>query len=169
MLQKIVVIGSESTGKSTLSKALAQQLKTSWVEEYAREYLEANGNNYCYDDLRLIAEGQIEREDKKEAKRHLICDTDLYVLKVWSEHRFGKTCDYILQEIARRKYDAYILCNIDLPWCADPQREHPQPEMRSYFYNIYKDIVQQSGVPFIIASGNDEERLETAIQFVQYL
>lgn len=165
MLKKIVVIGPESTGKSTLSKALAEQLNTVWVPEYARTYLEQRGQNYQYEDLTAIAQGQLLSEDKlaKQANKYLICDTDLYVLKVWSEHKYGKVDNYILEAIASRQYDAYILCDIDMPWDADPLREHPEPEMRRYFFNMYKDIVLHSGKPFVIVSGHQEKRLEEAL------
>jgi NadR type nicotinamide-nucleotide adenylyltransferase len=165
MLKKIVIIGPESTGKSTLSKALAEQLNTVWVPEYARTYLEQHGQAYHYEDLTAIAKGQLASEEEwvQQANKYLICDTDLYVLKVWSEHKYGQVDAFILEAIAQRHYDAYILCDIDMPWSADPLREHPDPEMRQYFYNIYKDIVLHSGKPFSIVSGHEEERLAQAL------
>ncbi|MDI9319936.1 MAG: ATP-binding protein [Phycisphaerales bacterium] len=165
MLKKIVIIGPESTGKSTLSKALAEQLNTVWVPEYARTYLEQKNQAYQFEDLSSIAKGQIELEDvvARKAHQYLICDTDLYVVKVWSEHKYGKVAPFILERIAQRQYDAYILCDIDMPWDEDPLREHPEPEMRQYFYNIYKDIVLHSGKPFSIVSGSEEERLAQAL------
>lgn len=164
-IKKIVIIGPESTGKSTLSNGLAAYYKTVWVAEYAREYLEHQQNNYEYDDLLNIAKGQIKLENERAAVAHqyLFCDTDLYVLMVWCHQRFGKVHPYILEEIATRKYDAYILCDIDMPWSPDPQREHPEEDMRRYFYNIYKDIVMNAGVPYIIVSGNEEQRLQQAL------
>ena len=61
-LKKIVVIGPESTGKSTLCQQLSTHFKTDWVKEYAREYLLTNGNKYTYENLLDIAKGQIEKE-----------------------------------------------------------------------------------------------------------
>src|SRR5687767_12811352 len=63
-LKKIVIIGPESTGKSTLSKQLARYYNTLWCPEFAREYLLKNGMDYTYDDLLLIARGQIALEDE---------------------------------------------------------------------------------------------------------
>jgi NadR type nicotinamide-nucleotide adenylyltransferase len=164
-IKKIVVIGPESTGKSTLSKALAKELGTIWVPEYARNYLEQKGQVYTYEDLLVIAKGQILSEEELllKANKYIICDTDLYVIKVWSEHKYGKVEPFVLETIAQRRYDAYILCDIDMPWQSDILREHPEPQMRKYFYNIYKDIVQQSGKPFIIVNGNETERLTQAL------
>jgi nicotinamide riboside kinase len=62
MVKKIVIIGPESTGKSSLCKQLAGHYHTVWVEEYAREYLLKNGTDYTFDNLLDIAKGQVKRE-----------------------------------------------------------------------------------------------------------
>jgi NadR type nicotinamide-nucleotide adenylyltransferase len=166
-IKKIVVIGPESTGKSTLSQSLATALNTVFVPEYARTYLEQQQNNYNYTDLLPIAKGQISLEDDliNQANRILICDTDLYVIKVWSEHKYQKVDPYILNTIAERKYDGYILCDIDMAWEYDPQREHPDASMRTYFYHQYLDIVQATGAPFIIVSEDPAARLHQALNW----
>ena len=63
-LKKIVVIGPESTGKSSLCEGLAAHYQTSWVREYAREYLLAHGMNYSFEELTTIAKGQLALEDE---------------------------------------------------------------------------------------------------------
>jgi NadR type nicotinamide-nucleotide adenylyltransferase len=164
-IKKIVVIGPESTGKSTLSADLAAALGTKWVPEYAREYLEHLGRPYVADDLLQIAAGQLTSEDDmmRHAGRFLVCDTDLNVIKVWSEHAYGHCSAWVLEQIADRSYDMYLLTDIDIPWQDDPLREHGQPEQRRYFYNIYKDIVMNSGIPWAAISGTREERLQKAL------
>jgi NadR type nicotinamide-nucleotide adenylyltransferase len=164
-IQKIVVIGPESTGKSTLSQALAEQLHTVFVPEYARIYLEQQNNYYEFEDLRCIAAGQLQLEESLsvQANQRLICDTDLYVIAVWSSFKYGKVDDYILQQIATRHYDAYILCDVDMPWQPDPQREHPDQHMRRFFFNWYKELVLSSGRPFLIVSGGEQERLQQVL------
>ena len=163
-IKKIVVIGPESTGKSTLSESLAAALQTIWVPEYARTYLEQLGRPYTETDLLEIAKGQIKTEETllQKANKYLICDTDLYVLKVWSEASYKRCHSWILEQIAKRKYDLYLLTYIDTPWQDDPLREHPKPAEREYFYNIYKDIVIQSGVKWADIRGNEKERLDLA-------
>lgn len=170
-IKKIVVIGPESTGKSTLSDALANALGTVWVPEYAREYLLHLNRPYTKDDLLHIAKGQLQAEDEllQQAKGLLICDTDLYVIKVWSEAKYGLCDAWILEQLALRQYDLYILTDIDFEWQDDPLREHPLPHERKYFYDIYRDIVQNSGVPFVTVSGSPELRLETALEAVAKL
>lgn len=167
-IKKIVVIGSESTGKSTLSAALADAFNTVWVEEYAREYLLQLGRDYEEHDLVVMAKGQLALEDKleKQANRYLICDTDLNVIKVWAEASYGRCDDWVLQQIKEREYDAYILTDIDMAWVDDPLREHPLPHEREYFFNLYKAIVEQSGLPFVVVSGDEQTRLEKAKEFI---
>lgn len=167
--KKVVVIGPESTGKSTLSEQLANALHTLWVPEYAREYLENLGRNYTEEDLLHIARGQMQREDAlaEKSDKLLICDTDLHVVKVWSEARYGRCHKWILEEIARRRYDLYLLTNIDIAWQDDPLREHPEEGQRKYFYNIYRDIVQQSGAPWADISGDAQRRHETGLDAIK--
>ena len=173
-IKKIVVIGPESTGKSTLCSQLAEHYKTLWCPEYAREYLEINGMDYSYNDLLTIAKGQIELEDKIQStvdrrQSTVFIDTDMYVMKVWCEFAFGKCHSWILNQIAIRKYDLYLLCNVDLPWTKDNLREYPDLETRNKLYHFYKDIMVNQSVPWIDISGTYEQRLETAINAVDDL
>lgn len=168
MPEKIVVIGPESTGKTTLSESLATHYRTTWVPEYARKYIDLLERKYTAEDLLKIAKAQLASEDIESylARSLLICDTDLYVIKVWSEHAFGSCDPWILRQIASRKYDLYLLTYIDLPWMEDPQREHPDPRMREYFYAIYRDIVINSGVPWADIRGGEEERFNRAVAVI---
>ncbi|MBV8254686.1 MAG: ATP-binding protein [Chitinophaga sp.] len=170
-MKKVVVIGPESTGKSTLSEMLARRFHTTWTPEYAREYIAQLDRPYVQEDLLSIAEGQLalEKQYAATANNLLVCDTDLYVIKVWSEHKYGDCDHQILQMIAAQECDLYLLTNIDLPWEEDPQREYPEPEMRQYFYNIYRDIAMQSGVPFVDIHGSYEQREAHAVAAVEQL
>jgi NadR type nicotinamide-nucleotide adenylyltransferase len=170
-LKKIVVIGPESTGKSTLCEALAAHYQTDWVREYAREYLEEHGMEYSYETLPVIARGQLALEETAayRAETLLFIDTDLYVIKVWSEYVFGRCEAWILDEIVRRKYDAYLLANTDLPWANDPLREYPDPGIRERLFRIYKDLLINQSVPWAEVSGVGDERLERAIDAVERL
>lgn len=168
-IKKVVVIGPESTGKSTLTSALAEKYSEPWVEEYAREYLEDLGRAYHYGDLLKIAQGQVALEEQKlkAADKLLFCDTNLYVVQVWSDHKFTKTHPWILQQIEERRYDLYFLTDIDIPWQEDPLREHPDPEMRQYFFDIYHRLLTASNTPFFIISGNPEQRLDQAVKVLK--
>lgn len=170
-IKKVVVIGPESTGKSVLSQALAEVLDTAWVKEYARTYLEHLDRPYEGDDLMVIAEGQLASEDKllPVANDVVICDTDLYVVKVWSEHSYNACPRWVLEQIAGRAYDLYLLTYIDVPWIPDPLREHGEESQRQYFYAQYKDIVMNSGVPWVEIKGTHEQRMETALAAIRGL
>ena len=155
-----------------MTQQLARYFNTAFVEEYARPYLESINRPYLNTDLLAIAKEQILREDaaaQNPGNAVLFCDTDLQVIKVWSESKYGICDEWVLQQIAIRPYDFYILTDIDMPWSDDPLREHPEPEMRQHFFNIYKDIVSNSGIPFIIVTGHEADRLKMAAGAVNEL
>jgi NadR type nicotinamide-nucleotide adenylyltransferase len=167
--KKIVVTGPESTGKSTLCEQLAAKYQTGWVPEYAREYLLDLKRPYTYDDLLIIAKGQLDQEERITASLKtplLFVDTDMYVMKVWCEFVFGKCHNFILEQIVKRKYDAYFLCNTDLPWVADELREYPDLESRERLYHIYKDLMVNQSTPWYEIRGDYDQRLQKAISFV---
>jgi NadR type nicotinamide-nucleotide adenylyltransferase len=178
-LKKIVIIGPESTGKSTLCEQLATHYKTIWVEEYAREYLLKNGTEYSFDELLDIAKGQLVNEEKgiqtlqnrnlqpaTSSDQTLFIDTDMYVMKVWCEFVFERTHNWILNRIVERKYDLYLLCNTDLPWVKDELREYPDLVSREKLYQHYKTAMIEQQTPWIDINGNYEERLQKAITAV---
>ena len=183
-IQKIVVLGPESTGKSTLCAALAAHYQTIWTPEYARAFLSKNGTKYTYDDLLTIAKGQIQKEEEALASLNkntvdqptpkisnkLILDTDMYVMKVWCEYVFNNCHHYILEQINQRSYDLYLLCDIDLPWAADEMREYPDAGPRLELFTIYKELLINQNTPWGIVSGTGAQRTTNAIQLIeQYL
>lgn len=174
-LKRIVIIGPESTGKSTLCAQLAAHYQTLWCPEYAREYLLQHGTNYSYADLLAIAKGQLQLEDSYAAqlgqlpahnRQLLFIDTDMYVMKVWCEYVFGNCHRWILDQITERKYDLYLLCKPDLPWVKDALREYPDATTRLRLYHHYKDLLVQQNTPWVEISGGYETRLQTAIAAV---
>lgn len=182
-IRKIVIIGPESTGKSTLCLELARHFDSNWCPEYAREYLLNNGIVYEYDDLLTIAKGQLALEDEVTEKLEtnslpllengghlpLFIDTDMYVLKVWSEFVFGKCHPFILDQIVKRNYDLYLLCDTDIPWIKDELREYPDGDTRKKLFRIYRDILSNQSVPWIEIRGSYENRLARAVAAVEKL
>lgn len=180
-LKKIVIIGPESTGKSSLCNQLAEHYDTIWCKEYARQYLLENGTDYTYDDLLTVAKGQLRLEEKatetvrlmgqhdNNTSSLLFIDTDMYVMKVWCEFVFDKCHQWILDQVVARKYDLYLLCNVDLPWVKDELREYPDLENRLKLYHIYKDIMINQTTPWVDISGDYEERFEIAKKAVDKL
>ena len=175
MLKKVVIIGPESTGKSSLCESLAEHFGVAWVPEYAREYLLAHGMNYTFEQLMTIARGQLALEDRITAAAAaagdelLFIDTDMYVMKVWSEFVFGRCDPRILDQIAGRHYDAYLLCRTDLPWVGDELREYPDLSSRETLFHIYRDSLVNQGTPWAEVGGQGEERLGAGIAAVKRL
>jgi len=162
-IRKVCVIGPECTGKTALSEALASHLKTAWVQEYARAYLNKLSKPYVEADLIKIAHGQLRMEDEwvYDANGILVCDTNLIVIKVWSDFKYGKCDPIILDLIAARKYDLYLLTYIDIPWISDPLREHP--DKREELYNMYLREMKDQPVPFVEIKGTEQQRLEQSM------
>ena len=172
---RIVVIGPESTGKSTLCHELADHYQSVWCPEFARAYLMEHGMQYTYDDLLTIAKGQLALEDEYAAallqqesnnthnRIPLFIDTNMYVMKVWCEFVFGKCHQWILDQIVERPYDGYLFCNIDLPWVKDELREYPDLKTREQLFNIYKDILINQPLPWFDIKGDAGQRLQAGI------
>lgn len=165
----IVITGPESTGKSLLTQRLALEFRTSWSPEFARSYLEIHGPSYQFEDLRPIAEGQISVQNlaTEKANEVVFMDTDLLTIKIWSEFVFGKLDPWILEQWSRSIVDHYLLCDIDLPWQPDPLREHPQ--QREELFGIYHSNIRESGTPYSIIRGLEEERFSNAMKVLKDL
>ncbi|WP_242926763.1 AAA family ATPase [Pontibacter vulgaris] len=166
---KIAITGPESTGKSTMAAMLAQEYNTVWVPEYARTYIGAIDRPYTLTDIEEIAKGQLQLESQvqAEATTILFADTDLLVLKIWSEHAFGHCPDWILKKLNQQHYNLYLLMGVDLPWEPDPQREHPH--LRQFFYDWYKRELQAMQVPFVEIAGQHHERFAQAQRHINNL
>ncbi len=160
---RIAITGPESTGKSDLAKALAAHYQTLWVPEYAREYLAGLNRPYGYDDILQIAKGQAKGEEEMMAKadRSLFADTEMIVLKIWCDVKYGKCHPWILDQLERQDYDLYLLTDIDLPWQPDPLREHP--DKRKELFDLYLGELEKRKLPFEIVRGFGQQRLEDAV------
>ena len=166
---RVAVTGPESTGKTTLALQLADHFKTVCREEYAREYLDKIVRPYSFEDVEIIARHQclIEEELLLKKPQILIADTDLIVIKIWMEHKYKECPAWIIDEIEKHPYDLYLLCNIDIPWEADPQREHPH--LRQYLFDLYFNELKNRKLNFEVASGNIEQRFSRALKLIENL
>lgn len=168
-MKKVVVIGPECSGKSTLAAALAEHYETRWVPEYARHYIDNLEKPYSRKDLLNIAHGQLKWEDDLIPKSDdlLICDTDLRVIKIWEEYKYGSCHDKILEWISNREYDLYLFTNIDIPWEDDPQREHAS--LRVFFHELYRKELNRQNIPVVEISGPFDERKKKSIEAIDLL
>ena len=165
-MKRVVLIGSESTGKTTLAEQLARHYGVRWVPEFVRDYADAKDLPLDASDVDAIARGQVAREDEYRLRatagneRLLIGDTDLLSTGVYAAHYYGRAPGWVIDAARRRRPDLYLLLDIDLPWTADPQRDrgHLRPEMHA----LFRAAVEASGTPFVIVSGDSTARFASA-------
>ena len=165
-IKKIAVVGPESTGKSTLSKALATHYRTVWVPEFARDYC-ANLTEPCtwQDEINMFyGQLELEKEALPRANSLLICDTTILTVKIWSDHTFGKSPQEVQDKLQHHRYDFYLLMDIDLPWQEDPLRDFPN--LREHFMQIWHKELIALNASYVVISGSDDQRLENAIRAV---
>jgi NadR type nicotinamide-nucleotide adenylyltransferase len=169
MLKRVAITGPESTGKSWLAKKLAKHFNTVWVSEYAREYLEAKGPQYDFDDIAFIAKVQKEREESlaNVATDVLFCDTEPLVTKIWSEVVFNKCNPWIENEINSNPYDLYLLCYPDIDWEPDILRENPDNRME--LFELYVKELEAHGLNYTIIMGQGDKRFDNALNAVNRL
>lgn len=168
-VRRVCVFGPESTGKTTLARALAEALGTAWVPEYARVHLEAQGGRIEEADIERIARGQVASEEAlaRQAQRVLVCDTDLLSTTLWSDALFGSCPEWIRAEAERRLCDLYLLNDVDVPFVADPVRYLPQG--RRAFFERCREALESRGLPYVVLSGSWDERRQRAIEAVRRL
>jgi NadR type nicotinamide-nucleotide adenylyltransferase len=162
-LIKIAIVGPESTGKSTISSALAKHYQTVWVPEYARYYCEGLTAACTLQDELNMFYGQLALEKSMEvvAKNNLlICDTTFMTVKIWSDHQLGETPKPVLDAIQAHSYDHYLLLKNDLPWEEDPLRDFK--DMGDYFMEVWRKELNNINASFVEVGGV-ENRLENAI------
>jgi NadR type nicotinamide-nucleotide adenylyltransferase len=163
---KIAVVGPESTGKSTMSEYLAKHYNTIWVPEYARGYCEKLTEPPTWQDEINMFYGQVALEDEllPKANKLLICDTTFLTVKIWSEHTFGKAPQQVLDELPKRRYDLYLLLNIDMPWQEDPLRDFPH--MREHFMEVWYKELNDLNANYVLIEGTGTKRYERAVEAV---
>ncbi len=166
-IHRIAILGAESTGKTTLARSLALRFHTTWVQEYAREYMSNHPGEYSADDIVAIAKHQLEEEDRliKNSDRFIFTDTEFIIAKVWCEDVFSHCPEWLGEQVKNHRYDLYLLTANDLPWVPDPVRVNPQ--RRDYFFNLYKRVLDENHLPYEIISGRYEARLLSGINAVK--
>lgn len=163
----VAVVGPESTGKTTLALELAAAFAVPCLPEYAREYLEerlerTGDGSYDEADLAAIAREHIRREGAfvRSAERGGVIDTDLIVILIWWNERFGESPAWLHRAIARQPKRLYLLCVPDLPWQADPLRESEHDRER--LFDVYQAALTDLRLPFAVVAGKGEARFDAA-------
>ncbi len=158
----LCVTGAECTGKSTLAAALADAFGAPLVQEVARSYLSGR-RGYDRDDVLAIARAQLKAEQSalNGGQRVVVADTDLTVIQVWWEEKFGELDPWIADALGRRSDRRYLVTRPDLPWESDPLRESPLD--RGRLHQRYLQILEASPFPYYEVTGFGSERLTRAL------
>jgi NadR type nicotinamide-nucleotide adenylyltransferase len=172
--KRVVLMGPESTGKSSLAKALAETFNTVYVEEYMRTYLEKKWreeDKLCeIEDIQPIVEGQTMCENKtiKKANELIFCDTNALQNLIYAKEYYPNYRNSFVENCANsHRYDLYLLCDIDVPWEDDMLRDKPLE--REKMFNIFANALYERNINFTIVSGTLKERLEFTIPLVRKL
>jgi NadR type nicotinamide-nucleotide adenylyltransferase len=166
---RVVMTGSESTGKSTLAEALARHYNVRLVPEFVRTFAEQKGAPINFSDHGPIARGQMALEDEHLARadRLLIQDTDLLSTVVYCRHYFGRCPTWIEEAAQSRRPDLYLICQPDIPWIADGVRD--RGHLREDLQGMFQAAVAASGAPSVNLQGAREQRFSRAIEAIDQL
>ena len=164
---KIAFTGPESTGKTSLSMLVAETFDGVYIPEFSRGFLEQTQGYYEEQDLDTIAIGQCKAlENVLITGNHLlVSDTDMTVMKIWSQYKYGRVSQVIEQLYQQESFDHLFLCDTDIPWEEDPLREHP--ESRDELFALYLEMIQTKTKNFTIVEGSLEERLNQVRQVLE--
>jgi NadR type nicotinamide-nucleotide adenylyltransferase len=158
---RLVLLGAESSGKTTLSIALAEALGTAWVPEYGRTLHEQKNGQLVYEDLLYIGRRQLELEDEAaaQARGWLVCDTNAATTALYSYYYFHR-CDPALQRLAqvcRQRYAHTFVCLPTTPFEDDGWRG---PEaLRQFQHGAILMQLELLGIPYTLLDGSVAERV----------
>lgn len=165
-VKRVTVFGPESTGKSTLCRALGAHYRTIVAPEYGRTYTEIFGTAVKADDLRKIVMGHLAAvaAAKRQANRILIEDTDPVMTGVWSDLLVGARHDWFggFRDYA----DLYLLMDVDLPWVDDGTRYFRSNEKRRHFFEACENELRSRGVRYAVVRGDGETRIRAAVEAI---
>ena len=158
---RVVLLGAESSGKSTLCAVLAEAYGSAWVPEYGRILHEQKNGNLDYEDLLYIARRHVELEDEAAAQAQgvLFCDTNAATTALYSYYYFHR-CDPALRAMAAvcgQRYAHTFVCLPTVPFEPDGWRG---PEaLRSFQHGMILMQLDYFAIPYTLVAGTVAERL----------
>ena len=162
---RVCVLGGESSGKTTLTAALAARFETAWVAEYGRELWERQDGVLAYDDLLKIGREQLRREAQAllAARRWLFCDTSPMTTYFYCVEMFGKA-EQELAQLAEHGYDLVLLCAPDFPFIQDGTRRDEDFRARQHAW--YQAELARRGIAYVNVSGTVADRVGQVAQLL---
>jgi HTH-type transcriptional repressor of NAD biosynthesis genes len=169
---RVVVLGAESTGTTTLSRALAEELGTLWVEEYGREYSGIREGGLAApwrsDEFDLVVDRQLQLEEhalRRVPKPLLVCDTDVLATALWHERYVGEPAPRIFERAIAHPPALYVLTGDEIPFVQDGMRdgEHIRHDMQQRF----REVLAAQPVPWVEVRGRVEERVAAVRSLVE--
>ena len=170
---RVVIVGAESSGTTTLSRALAAHFETVWVEEYGREYCELNWSGWDYAwrsaEFAAIAAEQTRREDAaaRRAHRVLICDTNAWATRLWHHRYLGRFSPDVEAIAAAGRADLYLLTDVNIPFVQDGIRDGEA--IRAQIHRQFIAELNAQSVPWTLITGAPTARLARAVEAVEIL
>lgn len=168
-VRRVCVIGPESSGKTTLSRRLADHYRTTYVTEFARGILTSEGRDWLPSDTTTIAKAQQVGEAMmaRRANRVLFCDTNLFAVGLWSERLFGQPPDWVRDANRSDPTDLYLLTAPDLPYVGSATYDEPQERLA--FHSRCVGELTRLGRRFVHISGAADDRFAQAVDAVDAL
>lgn len=179
-VKKVCIIGIESCGKTTMTKYLAKQFNTSWVEEYGRTYVETE---LCNDEFLLkspdyvkiaIQQKYLEDQAAKTANNGvLFCDTNAFITQFYHRLYEGNS-EPVIEALAKaERYDLILILDNTVPWVGDGLRKFGSTEQRKHTAQLFSNMLVEYGYEkkhvLHIGAANYNERLQTAINAVRQM
>lgn len=174
LAKRVVLVGAESTGKSTLAEALAQALQTVWIPEHGRWYWEGRrhlvNQSWASDEFHRIARAQRRLEGdlaRSASQGVVVADTDALVTAVWHERYLGRSDDELDVLAADASPDLYLVCAPDFDWVQDGTRES-----RAHRQTMHESILRRteaSRAEVAVLTGSTDARLDEALSLIQPL
>jgi HTH-type transcriptional repressor of NAD biosynthesis genes len=172
-VKKIVLVGTESCGKSTMTRNLARLYNTNCVSEYGRDVCEWAGGDQSMieQDFLKIAENQRRREDEacETANKITFIDTETIITQYYSELILGKRIPLLDAIIDRQKYDLWLYLEPDVPWVNDGTRNRGEQIERENNNHFLKGMLNKRGIEYHCINGDYYERLEKIFRLVNEL
>ena len=173
--KRIVIMGPESTGKSTLIKRLADHYSVDYIEEYGRKYTETikKGKDLEVEDFFKIATEHNENileNHTNSLNKLLFVDTEAITTKLFGEMYIDGYKDDRIDEIIQFQwFDLYLLMDVDVPWINDGTRDFPNENDRKKHFNMIKSELDRLNKKYVIITGDYDQRFELSKKEVENL